>query len=208
MAEKVECVGCSALILPTTAEWTGGLCMPCKREGPSKKQGFAKVLSAQAPRLLKPFVPKKTKADVRDKSFEYEIACRCGGEAWAVNGGSAGTPHDPNAPGMLAPIRVTCTGCNREELLFDPREHGYDGEYGNDTSEVNREDSERAVCAACSGRDFRVRVWLAYALDPSDLKDSPALAARPQDFFTSISVHGACAECGAERNFTWYEELA
>jgi hypothetical protein len=30
MVDKVKCNDCSALILPTTSERTGGLCMPCK----------------------------------------------------------------------------------------------------------------------------------------------------------------------------------
>jgi hypothetical protein len=31
MADRIPCTACGALILPTTAESTGGLCMPCKQ---------------------------------------------------------------------------------------------------------------------------------------------------------------------------------
>jgi hypothetical protein len=32
MTEKIPCNSCEALILPDTAERTGGLCMPCFQE--------------------------------------------------------------------------------------------------------------------------------------------------------------------------------
>jgi hypothetical protein len=31
MSEKVACEACGAMILPSTAEANGGVCMPCKR---------------------------------------------------------------------------------------------------------------------------------------------------------------------------------
>jgi len=41
MTEKVPCTECSALVLPSTAEQTGGLCMPCKN-GTRKSMEAAK----------------------------------------------------------------------------------------------------------------------------------------------------------------------
>lgn len=52
MSDKIPCTECEAMVLPSTAERTGGLCMPCKN-GTRKSMDLAKERAAKERELEK-----------------------------------------------------------------------------------------------------------------------------------------------------------
>ena len=52
MSDKIPCTECGAMVLPSTAERTGGLCMPCKN-GTRKSMDLAKERAAKERELEK-----------------------------------------------------------------------------------------------------------------------------------------------------------
>jgi hypothetical protein len=72
MSDKIPCSECGALVLPSTAEGTGGLCMPCKN-GTRKSMELAKERAAKERELEKSCPYRALWRELVDKVYKQDV---------------------------------------------------------------------------------------------------------------------------------------
>lgn len=186
------------MIMPTTAERTGGLCMPCfdnpDRLEPSR---IAKEhVRKHPPRCLTSF--KVEPADVPDSediTVVFRISCQCGQSRFQALGHYWQHP-DTKEVVFLSPLTLKCDSCGKAALLFDIREHGYDGEQGECWSARGEGEPEPFKCDECGPATFEIYTKFNYPDDLFDEDEDLDFAhGREQDFFDWFSTHGRCSGC-------------
>jgi hypothetical protein len=72
MSDKIPCTECGAMVLPSTADRTGGLCMPCKN-GTRKSMDLAKERAARERELEKTCPFRALWRDLVEKVYNQEV---------------------------------------------------------------------------------------------------------------------------------------
>ena len=140
---------------------------------------------------------------VLDQMALFHVGCPCGSASLRI----LGYPNPLVAGYLLSPISAQCLVCERLVPLFDAREHGYDGEYGqyNDSLGGSGE-PQQYHCPQCSGVAFATYVALSYEFEGDD---ADALEAehpgRIQDFFDWFTLDVRCEHCGTLSTAVDYE---
>jgi len=210
MVEKTPCTACGALILPTTADATGGICMRCRREGPPKQSEIVKRAFATPARCLCSFKSSSTgdsipKGDPRDQSARFQLACSCLANEFSILGYPMPSPAYPDQQIFAAPVSLACQACGKTAQLFHPDRDGYNGEIDSSAGVTGSGDQSEFSCPKCEATTFVPSVVLEYSLDDEEMEEWEELAASPQDFFTWFSLYGKCVNCGHLTDVTDYE---
>ncbi len=135
-----------------------------------------------------------------DDTAWFSLACPCGEEVFTVTGevdaGFLSEVGDACLHDCLDRIWLTCVGCDREALVFDPAQHGYD-------AEVDREEGlalsigeglEPVIwgCGICGERHGKVLTGFAYPEDPDTYRGRTG-----PDRFEVFILRLTCGACGA-----------
>jgi hypothetical protein len=105
-------------------------------------------------------------------------------------------------------IALSCTRCGKNEVLFDARRHGYDGEHGHNHFLVGPEIDKPLVVPTMVEElnSVSIRTGLFYNIELSDLQaDAHAHSKLPQDFFDWVVVE---ANARGEWLHVWDMECA
>ncbi len=145
-----------------------------------------------------PLVVPPEGATVLDEYAYFSLSCQCGSKHFQL----LGYPH-PEA-GLLCPVSVECSACNRTSLVFDVQVHGFDAEVGNGCYSMRGEGSpSRYACTHCAGTKFEVLPNFSYQIEPDDMSEEEA--ARAQDLFDDFNVEVRCSNCRALESPVGYE---
>jgi hypothetical protein len=211
MIERVACTSCGASILPSTAEATGGVCMPCKQRGgpPTRSQVVERAYATPA-RCVSQFAVQTDGEIIAEleqeiESVQVQLACSCGARRFMILGFPMASATYPDQEIFAAPISLQCETCGRREQLFDPRNDGYDGEIDSSAGIVDIGEPSAFLCKKCGKPTFEVAVSLEYSVEDEEMEDWEELAERPQDFFTWFSLYGRCLGCKQFSEITDYE---
>ena len=210
MPNKIPCSLCGALILPITANTTGGICMRCKRHGPPVQSEIVKRAYATPARCVSLFnVSTKGEAipngKLQDQSVKFQLACTCGAGEFSILGFPMPSPAYPGQTIFAAPISLSCYACGKTEPLFKPSHDGYDGEIDSSASVAGSGNPSKFLCPKCEGTTHLTAVSLEYSIDDDEMEDWEELAAKPQDFFTWFSLFAKCTKCGYQADVADYE---
>lgn len=210
MVVKVPCSACGALILPTTAQDTGGICMRCKREGSRKQSQIVQRAYAQPARCLSGFTVDAAgsmvgELDIRIECVRFQLSCPCGASEFAILGHPMVSQAGSGQRVLTAPVSLTCQTCGKARVLFDPKGDGYDAEIGCPGDTTEQGEPESFVCSGCGGSALHAAVSLEYSLEDDEMDDCKPLADRPQDFFTGLMLYGKCPRCNRLAEVLDYE---
>jgi hypothetical protein len=123
----------------------------------------------------------------------FAIRCDCGGETFNI-----AVPDEPT------PVFLKCAGCALEFSVFDPTQHGYEGELGNlsygyedETGTILYEEgsSHPHRCDKCQKEWFKVACGFQYSGETDVLRDE-SLEIQPEDLFGGFILAVRCESCG------------
>jgi len=119
----------------------------------------------------------------------FSLSCLCGSRNLALLG------EANDEIGLMSPIRVSCPACGKERLLFDVKQHGYDGEFGHGTGYGGATAADSSLrCKACEGSHFEVCVWLTYQFYSLD-EFSEIPQHEIPNYFDGFGIDGRCSSC-------------
>jgi Zn finger protein HypA/HybF involved in hydrogenase expression len=113
----------------------------------------------------------------------YAIQCKCGE-----------TELIPVAPIGMGLVSFNCPSCGDNQLLFDPKRDGYDGELGNNDN-MDMEEPVLFICPQCGGEEFSLACAFQYSGEDDVLEDEE-IEKKPQDLFGWFIFAGECVVCG------------
>lgn len=123
----------------------------------------------------------------------FTVGCPCGGrEAFLLGYPFKSSPHD-SEPFFLSPLAIECADCKQVSELFDSRQHGYDGEQGENCCKVGEGERVRVLCPNCGEAPMVIMPSFAYQFYDDDLDE---WGDRMQDFFDGFGVDVRCVKCG------------
>ncbi len=202
---------CQAEILPTTANKTGGLCMPChtnpNRNDPSQivkrsRENPAKCLSRFK---VCNMIPMMGQIEKEPGHAIFNVSCNCGNSDLSILGFPMASPAYPDRDIFAATIYLKCNSCGKTEQIFDPEQDGYNAEIDSSSGVTGTGDAKAFPCSNCGNTEFKSKVSLEYSLEDEELDDWQEFAEKPQDFFTWFSLEGICSKCGHLNEVTDYE---
>ena len=136
---------------------------------------------------------------VLDEQAFFHLSCLCGSASLYI----LGYPIPKVAGYLSSPLSVQCEACGRVTPLFDPREHGYDAEFGFRSTTPGSGEPQRFVCPQCSGVTFAVYPAFTYQLEGDEFE--PEQWAHIQDFFDWFVLDVQCKRCGTLCSAAEYE---
>lgn len=129
----------------------------------------------------------------------FSLKCPCSSEEFCLT-----LRHDSTEALNQPPVEMTCSQCGRSALVFDPRHHGYEGQFGT-TAEywTPPDDILEYACSQCGAHSFQV----AYTVQPLELEDPSELSDMdsPNDYFMWFAVAVACRACSAREELISWE---
>ena len=173
------------------------------------------------PGCLTPFaVDRASAADLPGVRFDghgssdqsiFRVRCGCRGESFHVRGTHIAKDYKGDPLNFLAdPLELTCATCNRTQLLFDARQHGYNAEIDSAAHLMPRERRPgprvEYACPECRGR--AMSLWARFEHTSEACEDSFADrlgGGREQDFFSWFTLVGRCGDCRRPRTVTQFE---
>lgn len=137
-------------------------------------------------------------ADALSNDFaHFRLTCSCGSDNWNVLGHSADNL-------LLCPLTLRCTGCGKEEMVFDIEKHGYDAELGHGCSSIRAEGPQVTLsCENCGRQSFATTAVVSYQCEEGDLDRDGMPPA--QDLFDVFGLDVRCVGCGHENTVCDYE---
>jgi len=123
-------------------------------------------------------------AQLGDDGTVFSPVCECSNEALVVQSSE-----------RLGPFNVRCPKCSATRTIFDPTQHGYDGELGHNTGSEMTTPQERP-CSKCGNSTFQVAVGFQFCGETDVLEEEDAPDVNPEDLFGWVIVMARCEECG------------
>jgi len=96
----------------------------------------------------------------------------------------------------LSPTAIACPKCGKSRVVFDPTQHGYDGELGHN-SDLEMGAPEAVVCSECGGDCLRLALCFQYSGETDVLDDDDPPDVRPEDLFGWVMIAAQCEKCQA-----------
>ncbi len=131
-----------------------------------------------------------------------KIHCACNGETFSVLSSNDG--------GI---VKLVCTQCKKEILLFDAGKHGWDGFVCKADYLDRTEPLEEHTCPNCDSHSFAVSVWISSQgkedfMEECVESDDSFTIEDWVDGFDWINITLSCAMCNAtEKNWVDYETM-
>jgi hypothetical protein len=131
------------------------------------------------------------------------IACKCGGERFAVIGYHTTNPDFDNLKIFVSPLSLRCSSCGFQNKLFDSARDGFDAFIGSPTNIREQGEQGPAACA-CGGSEFQVYTRFEYSGET--LEDSTGeWTGNEHNLYSWFSVVGDCARCGKRVDIAEFE---
>jgi hypothetical protein len=99
---------------------------------------------------------------------KFSLVCQCGSNAFRLRV----RLEEENAPAS-PPVQMSCVGCNKRKLLFDPRRHGYEGKAGEHDYWEPPSKSLEYRCPKCGHKGDPERRRQPVSNLPSQILDDP-----------------------------------
>ena len=96
----------------------------------------------------------------------------------------------------FSPTSISCPKCGKTRVVFDPSQHGYDGELGHN-ADAEMATPEPIVCSKCGGEGFRLALCFQYSGETDVLEDDDPPDVKPEDLFGWVMIAGQCEKCQA-----------
>jgi hypothetical protein len=138
-------------------------------------------LCRPAPDELLSFLQKQFGAD----STVFTPVCECSQEFVTVSSSEG-----------FSPTSISCSQCGKGRVVFDPTQHGYDGELGHN-ADTEMATAEPVICSKCGGEHLRLALCFQYSGETDVLEDEDPPDVKPEDLFGWVMIAGQCAKCQA-----------
>jgi hypothetical protein len=174
--------------------------------------GYAEYVHEHPPRCIAGLCPRATQrpkptallpphlsvfrtwwGDEADAAF-FALGCPCGHRVLSLLAYPGPAGHRGLSEGLTGPLSVRCPACGTSSVLFDTRQHGYDGEQGCNTYAVGTGEAGRYKCPCCAGEEFFLCAGFSYS-EPDEL--AARWHGRGQDYFAGFYLLGQCHRCSA-----------
>ena len=113
----------------------------------------------------------------------FAIKCKCGSPSGKLL-----------VPDEFGPISFKCHECANNMVVFDPAQHGYDGELGHN-NEIKKSDSHKYKCVCCGENTFVNACGFQYSGETDVLEDEE-LDIQPEDLYGWFFLMAKCKKCG------------
>jgi hypothetical protein len=94
----------------------------------------------------------------------------------------------------FSPTSLSCPKCGKTRVVFDPSQHGYDGELGHNEGDEMATPAP-VVCAKCGGENLRLALCFQYSGETDVLEDEDPPDVKPEDLFGWVMIAAQCEEC-------------
>lgn len=123
------------------------------------------------------------KGIVGNDTTSFSTICTCGNNKFIIN-----------KPVEVGITTIICNACQKNYVLFDPSNHGYDGELGNN-AELKFGEIERHKCPKCNQEMANVAVTFQYSGETDILEEDDSIGIFPEDLFGYILITAICKGC-------------
>ena len=114
----------------------------------------------------------------------FSPICECGNDVAGIA-----------VPSDFGPTEISCAKCGKTRVVFDPRQHGYDGECGNN-ADVEISESDAHACSRCGNRTFQIALGFQYSGETDILEETDPPKVNPEDLFGWFMAAVRCQKCG------------
>ena len=143
-----------------------------------------------APEILRSFLQE----ELGEYSTVFSLVCECSNEFVTIT--SSGEDFSPTC--------VTCSKCDKTRIVFDPTQHGYDGELGHNT-DLKMSQSEEFLCAECGHNSLQIALCFQYSGETDVLDEDDPPDVNPEDLFGWVMIAGHCEKCSAVQEISQEE---
>ena len=128
-----------------------------------------------------------------ENSTVFAAVCECSNEFVTITSSA-----DPS------PTSIACPKCGKSRVVFDPTQHGYDGELGHN-ADAEMAKSVEVSCSKCGNKTLQVALCFQYSGETDVLENDDSPEVRPEDLFGWIMIAGQCEKCGAVQEISQEE---